>query len=310
MTWLENLSRSVSYIEEHLDDETLCVDDVAREAFISPFYFQKGFSIVTGYSVGEYIRNRRLYQAALEIAADQKVLDVAFKYGWESPESFSKAFSRFHGWTPQQVKGFSNRIKVFLPIKISVTVRGGFLTDKENCMCELNYKVQKLFGFKVIGFKRTIDFDTAYSEVPKFWNEICSKYATPLYAKLEKGEEITDPIQKAIADNCIGQYGVCLDNLKDGHFTYMIAGRYTGGEVPEGMEVFEIPALDWAIFDCTGPLPNALQNLNTKIFKEWLPTNGKYEIAAGYNIECYDTINGSTKDADYKSAIWIPVKEK
>ncbi len=310
MTWLENLTRAVDYIESHIADENLSVENVAREAFISPFYFQRGFAIVSGYTLGEYIRNRRLYLASLEIAAGAKVLDTALKYCWESPEAFSKAFSRFHGYTPQQVKGDSSRIKVFLPIKISVTITGGFVTGKETNMEALDFTVQKRFAFKVIGFKRRFNMETSYEEIPKFWNELTEKYCKTLYAKLEKGEEVTDPIQKAIADNCIGEYGICIDTCDGSEFDYMVAGRYTGGEVPAGMEVFEIPVMDWAIFNCTGAIPKALQNLNTRIFKEWLPTNGKYEIAAGYNIEWYDTQNGEMSDPDYKSAIWVPVKEK
>ncbi len=108
----------------------------------------------------------------------------------------------------------------------------------------------------------------------------------------------------------IGEYGICVDDLGNGKFRYLIAGKYAGGEVPEGMAVYEFPKGDWAVFDCIGPVPEALQSLNTRIFKEWLPGNPDYEISGNANVEWYDCINGEKTDADYHSAIWIPVKKK
>ncbi len=95
---------------------------------------------------------------------------------------------------------------------------------------------------------------------------------------------------------------------KGSEFKYLIAGRYDGGEIPEGMKVLEIPAMEWAKFCCTGPLPGALQTINTKIFHEWLPGNPDYEIAAGINLEWYSM--GDCSSQDYESAIWIPVRKK
>ena len=95
-----------------------------------------------------------------------------------------------------------------------------------------------------------------------------------------------------------------------GKFLYLIAGKYAGGEVPEGMKLYEFPRGEWAIFDCVGPVPNALQSLNTRIFKEWLPGNPDFEISGNANVEWYDCMNGEKTDPDYHSSIWIPVKRK
>lgn len=302
MEWLSSLGSAIDYIEEHLLDENLCADIVAEEIAVSSFYFQKGFTILTGYGVAEYIRNRRLYIAAVEIAAGAKVTDMAFKYGWETCESFSKAFSRFHGTTPQSVKGDISRIRLFLPLKIQVTVNGGNRMD---------YKVEKMDGFKIIGIRRTFNSENSYQEIPKFWDEIYKKYYLTFCSKPEYKDGVpTDSIEKAFKENNIGEYGVCVEPLdRHGNFDYFIAGIYKGGEVPAGLEVYEIPALEWAKFECTGPMPGALQSVNTEIFRSWLPANGKYEIAAGFNIEWYSD-GGTPDDDNYKSAIWIPVKEK
>ncbi len=94
-----------------------------------------------------------------------------------------------------------------------------------------------MFPFKVIGFQKEFDNETAYAEIPKFWDEICEKYAANVYA----GNAPANPYEQALMDNCIGEYGVCIDDIGGGKFRYLVAGKYTGGDVPEGMVVYEFP---------------------------------------------------------------------
>lgn len=295
MEWITSVKKAIKYMDEHLM-EPKCAENVANEVAISSFYLQKGFKIVTGYSVTEYIKNRRLYLAALDVIADkEKVIDLAFKYGYETPESFTKAFCRFHGVSPIQLKKDSSKIKVFLPLKIKITIQGGN---------DMDYVVEKMKSFKVIGFEREFDYDNSYKEIPKFWDEFYQKYMTPLIKKGKRGE-----VEETICNCRIGEYGVCIDDTgTEGKFRYLIAGIYTGGEVPQGMSVYEFPGLEWAKFSCKGPMPGSLQIINTKIFNEWLPGNDEYEIAMGANIEWYS--NGDGSDIDYESAIWLPIKRK
>ena len=104
MEWLTCIRRSLEFMEEHLLDD-ISAQDVAAQVNMSPFFLQRGFSVITGYGISEYIRNRRLYLAALDLSrSDEKVIDIAFRYGYETPESFTKAFTRFHGATPSQVR--------------------------------------------------------------------------------------------------------------------------------------------------------------------------------------------------------------
>ena len=296
MEWLTSIRTAIDYIEEHLTDN-ISAQDVADRVFLSPFFLQKGFSLMTGYGIGEYIRNRRLYKAALDLKeTEDKVIDIALRYCYETPESFSKAFSRFHGVTPTQAREGAD-VRTFLPLSIKVQVQGGI---------QMEYKITKMFPFKVIGFVKEFDYENAHQEIPKFWDEICEKYATNVYA----GNEPANPYEKAIIDHCIGEYGVCIDDIDGDRFRYLVAGKYSGGEVPEGMVVYEFPRSEWAVFDCIGPIPDSLQSLNTRIFKEWLPGNPDYELCGNANVEWYDCINGEKTDKDYHSAIWIPVKKK
>ena len=297
MEWLTCIRNTIDYIERHLG-ENISAQDVAGQVNISPFFLQKGFSLMTGYGIAEYIRNRRLYQAALDLKkTDSKVIDIALRYGYETPESFSKAFQRFHGATPLQVRDGAE-IQDFLPLKINISVFGGHHM--------INCKITPMFPFRVIGFQRIFNNETAYAEIPKFWDELCEKYADHVYA----GNPPANPYEKAIVDNCIGEYGICIDDIGNGQFRYLVAGRYTGGEVPEGMVLYEFPQCEWAIFNCYGPLPDAMQSMNTRIFREWLPGNPEYELCGNANVEWYDSINGEKSDPNYHTAIWVPVKRK
>lgn len=296
MNWTEDLQRAIQYIENHILED-ITADDAAGEVHISTFYFQKGFKIMTGFTVSEYIRNRRLYLAAFDVIADkEKIIDIAAKYGYDTPESFTKAFSRFHGLPPIQFKSHPYKIKTFLPLKIIITIQGGNVMD---------FTIEKMESFKIIGFARDFTGDNSYKEIPEFWNDTMNKYVCPLFAK--SGPE--NEIEKAICENNIGEFGVCVDSDVKNNFRYFIAGIYKGGPVPEGMEICEIPAAEWVKFNCTGPMPQSIQSLNTKIFNEWLPNNSEYDIPFGINIEWYSR-EGNTTDIDYQSAIWVPVIKK
>ena len=170
----------------------------------------------------------------------------------------------------------------------------------------MDCKITKMFGLKLIGFQKEFEVDTAQTETPKFWDEICAKYAANVYA----GNSPANPWEQALVDNCIGEYGVCIDDMGADRFRYLIAGRYTGGPVPAGMEVYEFPMGDWAVFDCVGPIPGAIQTMNDRIFKEWLPGNKDYELCGSATVEWYDCLHGEKTDPDYRSAVWIPVKRK
>ena len=295
MEWLASIRAAIDYMEAHLLED-IGPQDVAGHVYLSPFFLQRGFALMTGCGIGEYLRSRRLYQAALELRdTDDRVIDVALRYGYETPESFAKAFARFHGATPTQAREGAP-IRPFLPMTIHISIQGG---------SQMDYRITPMFPFRVIGFERVFDNETAYAQIPKFWDEICEKYASHVYA----GNAPANPYERAIVDNCIGEYGVCIDDIGGNRFRYLVAGKYAGGEVPEGMVLHEFPGGDWAVFNCVGPLPQALQSVNTRIFREWLPGNPEYELCGNATVEWYDCVNGEKTDPDYHSAVWVPVKK-
>ena len=310
MDWLTSFKKAIDYMETHMLSD-IGAKDVADAVHISPSYFQKSFKIVTGYSIGEYLRNRRLYLAGMDVLnavpadnsplqknpkalADKTVLDLAYKYGYDTPESFTKAFSRFHGMSPTQLKSQPTKIKVFLPLIVEISIRGGN---------KMEFQLEKRQSMQMIGLGRIFSYDTSYQDIPKFWCEFCSRYCT----QDTPASPEEQAIRQTIAECIVGEFGVCVEDIDDGeHFHYYIAGAYQGGAVPEGMSVFEIPASEWAKFNCIGRIPQNLQTVNTRIFSEWLPGNQEFEMSMPMNIEWYS--NGNTESDDYVSAIWIPVK--
>ena len=285
MEWIESIREAISYIEDNITED-LSIKEIAYRVNVSPFYFQKGFAMLCGYSLSEYIKRRRLALAGSEVlSTNGKIIDIAIKYGYDSPDSFTKAFTRFHGVTPSAVRKEGAMIKSFVALKIKFSLEGGYIMD---------YKIVEKDAFKVIGASRKFKYDSAFKEVPSFWNEHIS--------------------QGKLKEIC-GMYGINIDEEMMGNeFEYIIAEDYS--KEKEGMEgyiVKTIPKFTWAIFPCCGPSPEAIQDTHKKIFSEWLPNSRDYEIAAGYNIEMYNDPSDYEKgimDEKYYSEIWIPVKRK
>ncbi|MBD5394753.1 MAG: AraC family transcriptional regulator [Lachnospiraceae bacterium] len=289
MEWAEAISEAVKYIESHIT-ENITMYEVADHVNISPFYFHKGFSILCGYSIAEYVRNRRMALAGEELlTSDISIMELAMKYGYDSPDSFTKAFSRFHGSTPFAVRRDKSMIKTFAPLKLTISLKGGYIMD---------YRIVKKETFTILGISRDFSYENAKLEIPLFWEEHYSS---------GKGKYVC------------GMFGINIESNigpKTGKekFEYLIADAYNPSvDIPDGFEVKTIPAFTWAVFPCKGALPHSLQDVNTKIYSEWLPSLQDYECAAGYCVEMYDDSSkypNGTKDENYYSEIWIPVRKK
>lgn len=283
--WVEDIGKAINYIEENITQD-LAIEGIAKQVLVSPFYFQKGFAMLCGFTIGEYIKKRRLTLAGSElVATDRKIIDIALKYGYDSPDSFTKAFTRFHGATPTSVRKGEAMIKSFASLKIKFSLEGGFIMD---------YKIVEKDSFTVMGVSKVFKYDSATREIPPFWTE---------HYQSGKGKFV------------YGMYGVCIaEGVGADEFEYLIADNYIPSiEVADGFVTRIIPKHTWAVFACRGAMPKALQDVNEKVYSEWLPNCKEYEIAAGYNIEMYNNItdypNGN-QDENYYSEIWIPVRKK
>lgn len=285
MNWSELIKIAIDYIENNLTND-ITINDISKKCFISPYYFQKGFAMLCGYSVSEYIRNRRLSLAGYELLnTNNKIIDIALKYGYDSPDSFTKAFKRFHGTTPLDVRNKKSTVKDFLPLKVNISLDGGYILD---------YKIEEKGEFKIIGFKKNIEYKNALEGIEKCWKTF---FVKNIFGKVNP------------------KYEVNIDkNMSGDTFEYIIGDDYnSNNKYSKSYEVINIPKFTWAIFPCVGPSNKSIKTINEKIFKEWLPNNTNYNIADGYNIEMYsnpkDYKNG-INDEKYYCEIWIPVIKK
>ena len=275
-SWTEGFQASIDYIEEHLD-EPLEIEEIAKRASLSPFYYQRIFGALCGMTVGEYIRARRMTLAAQELSGtDRRIIGIALKYGYDSPDSFARAFQKFHGVPPSKARETGAALRAFAPLHIKVSLEGGSMLD---------YRIVEKAPFTIVGFKRRFHTETSYQEIPKFWKEWMSDM---------KG--------------LTGIYGVCMD-MDGKDFDYWIADDYVPWkDVPEGCETAVIPGSLWAQFKCRGALPESLQSVNTKVWSQWLPTLKGYTLAGNYLLEVYGP--PAEKPEDYECYIWNPLKRE
>lgn len=283
MNMLERMNTAIEYIEAHLLEQ-LHMPTIAKVAGTSESEIQKTFYALTGISIVEYIRRRRLSLAGFELQKREKsVLEIALEYGYSSPDSFTRAFRQMHGTTPSAVKNGGCLLKSYGKITFVLTIKG---------VNALNYKILKKEQMRIVGIKKwfSVENDSQMREIPKMW------------------DSVSDGIKKRIVSlsNHDGAVGLCAD-MYDGGFDYWI-GCMSDKACPEGLEEITIPAASWAVFEIIGPvrpLPNAMQDIWKRIYSEWLP-NSMYEHAMLPEIEYYSS--GDMMAEDYRSEIWIPVK--
>ena len=278
MDWVRTINNAVEYMENHLTDE-ITLADIARNVHLSAFHFQRAFSLLTDMSPAEYLRKRRLSQAGADLTGGEaKVIDVAMKYGYDSPESFTKAFTRFHGVSPMQVRKGSP-VQFMNRFTVRISIDGG---------CIMEYRIEKWEAMDLLVHAKEFHAETSETEIPGFWDEY---YANEEYRKIP------------------GYLGVCAQEKTDSdEFRYGIGCRASDVEgVPEGFEIIHLPEYTWAVFKCVGPMPRAIQDMWGQIYREWLPVSD-YELIPDYDIENY--LPGDPSSRNYVSEICIPVRKK
>lgn len=290
MNWIAGIQRAIDYIEDNLSEE-LDFGEIAKRAYTSSFHFQRVFAILCGCTLGEYIRARRLTLAGSELASsDIKVIDAALKYGYDSPESFARAFVKFHGVTPSQAKTCGTGLKSFSRLSVKLILEGGKIMD---------YRIEERKAFKVIERVEmfSTDAEVNRTDIPKFWARVYRDGTIEKLLGFGKGSEFEDVI-----------LGICYGGPEGAaEFPYSIAAGYNGKPVPEGLRITEIPAHTWAIFKCKGAMPEAIQNLWRRIYTEFFPTSD-YCPDGGIDFEVYP--DGDVNSPDYESEIWIAVSKK
>ncbi len=287
MGWLNKMMDAIDYMEMNVEKK-IDIEDVARVACSSTFHFQRMFHMLTGFTVSEYIRNRRLTLAAQELAILSKirVIDVALKYGYDSPESFTKAFRRAHGITPTAAREPGVNLKAFPRISFHLSLRG----DKD-----MDYRIINKNAFKVIGevIKISTCGEQHHQRISEFWGECLANGTCEKLSSL---------------GNTQTMLSVSMDCQEDmDQMSYMIGIEDINNIEGTEFSKIEIPASTWAIFTSLGSLPFAIQDTLARIFQEWFPATS-YEHANAPVLEICPP--GDTNAADYKCEIWIPIVKK
>jgi len=281
MEWVERLNQSMQYIEEHLTQE-LDYEQLGRIACCSTYHFQRMFTYMAGVTLSEYIRRRKMSLAAVDLQSGrEKIIDIAQKYGYNSPTAFNRAFQGVHGIAPSAVRGEGVSVKSFPPITFAITVKGAE---------ELQYRVETKEAFRIVGVSAPLygEIEDNFMVVPRLWQSAVSDGTMEKLA----GMMDTPPM---------GLLGVSACDDQE-QWKYFIAVSTSKNK--EAFEEYTVPAATWAIFVGSGT-NLSVQELERRIIMEWLPTSG-YEYDNAPDIEVY--LNPDPKNAQFE--VWIPVTKK
>lgn len=288
MEWLDHFRKSIDYLEESLEDKTE-VEKAAQTALMSKYHYQRMFHMITGVTVADYVRKRRLTMAAQELASSStKVLDVALKYGYQTPEAFTKAFQRLHGMNPSDARKQGVSLKAFPRLSFQIQIKG---------VEAMNYQIMEKESFSILGVEKKVSTRDGenFRVIPGFWQEVTQD------GTCDKLGEMAGPL---------GLLGVSMDYDEELEtMTYLVAvEKHTSGQLTNVSKhkvvEREIPASTWAVFESVGAMPDAIQEVFQRIFTEWFPATG-YSHAGGPEIEVY--LPGDPTSSQYRCQVWVPV---
>ena len=289
------IQQAINYMEDHIYED-INYADVAKSIHMSSYNFHRTFSFIAGMTANEYIRNRRLTLAAQELqTTNLSVIDAAYKYGYESPESFSKAFSRFHGSTPKQAKKPGAKLHLFNPLVIKITMEGGSIMDYR-----MEHRGPQQFLAMVRAFSNEIINDDNDHSIPDFWTECYDK-------------NLVEPMKLLRQEGKRDIYGLCSPTREnETHFDYgigVIIDEDTDSAgvkklLDNGYSLWKSTAADYAVFQCLGTDGDCIGEMWSKFYKEFSPQTG-YEQTDDTDYEIYFE-NG--KEGLF-CELWIPVKK-
>lgn len=284
MDILGGMNQAMIYIEQHLTEE-IDIAQLARITGCSAYHFTRMFSFIAGIPLSEYIRRRRLTAAAFELQnGDSKVIDIAMKYGYDSPTSFHRAFQTLHGVPPKAARAKGTKLKSYPVISFHLSIKGDV---------QMNYRIVEKDEMLLVGIKKKmalVDGDEDFNAIFDMWAELAQEKAAEMMS-LSNGE-------------IDGLIGISANNNGE-TVDYYIACT-TDETQASGLETLHIPPATWGVFESVGPLPDALINTWKRIFSEWFPASG-YECAELPTLELYS--DGDSSAEDYRCELWLPLRK-
>ena len=286
MDWNEKLQTIIDYVENHLqrDEEPLDSEEISRIAGCSFNFFQKIFSYMNGIGFSEYVRGRKLTLAGYDLkSTNLRVIDISYKYGYQSPTSFTRAFQLFHGITPMEARGKDTQLCVMPKMQI--------LYDQQ-----YSWRIEKKSPLRLIGksIKVSCVNGEHYVEIPRFWGE-CQKNG--IYSTLVS-------LDTGSPQGLFGLFGFFDESSCEIEYSIM---TQSDQPLPPGFTEILIPEQTWAVFDCLGQVPEAIHKGWRYLHEEWL-IKYPFRHASCPELEWYS--DGNVYSEDYLSQIWIPILEE
>lgn len=290
MDLLKKMNEALDYIEKNLTND-IDFKEIARIAFCSEYHFKRMFSFLAGVTLSEYIRRRRLTVAAFELNnSNIRIIDAAIKYGYNSPDSFTRAFQSLHGITPSEARNNGQSLKAYPRMTFQLSIKGGD---------EMNYRIEEKEAFCIIGIKKRVPiiFNGVNPEIASMWQSL----SVETISKLKEQSNI-EPLGLISASVNFSE-GRMEEKGELDHYI----GVATTNEYVEDFTKLEVCASTWAVFESVGPFPSTLQNIWGRIYSEWFPSSN-YEQAEGPEILWNE--NKDVTSPTFKSEIWIPISKK
>ncbi|PNQ79226.1 MULTISPECIES: AraC family transcriptional regulator [Paenibacillus] len=287
MDLLKSMNEAIKYIEENLTND-IDFKEVARLAYCSEFHFKRMFSFLAGATLSEYIRRRRLTLAAFELKdSNVKVIDIAIKYGYNSPDSFTRAFQNLHGLTPSEARINGRSLKAYPRMTFQLSIKGG---------SEMNYRIEEKGAFRIVGIQKRVPiiFNGVNPEIAAMWESLDGE----TISNLKKISNV-EPMGLLSASTNFSE-GRMEEKGELDHYI----GVATTRECPDNITQLEVAASTWAVFEAIGSFPDALQDVWGRIYSEWFPSSN-YEQIEGPEI-LWNESKDITSPA-FRSEIWIPI---
>lgn len=287
MSYMDKMNNAIDFIEANITED-IDLNLAARKACCSVYHFLRTFSFLAEVPLSEYIRRRKLTLAAFDLFDGEKVVDVAAKYGYRSPEAFTRAFKGLHGVTPMAARNMDTSLKAYPKLSFHLSLNGEG---------EIGYRIAQKNAYEVCGIATEVPIlhEKTNTIITRFWED-------------NIGNGVIGQFHRDIGL----EYNICLNaalfNYRKSTFSYMICYEMSSSRAPGGYSVLSVPSSTWAVFSTPEHAgkdnTETIRDMRKRIFTEWFPTS-VYMHGDGPEFEMFH--NNHDK---FVVEIWVPIIRK